>query len=91
MRYQLRIEDEVKKQIARLPGNVRQRVVQTIEGLRTNPRPPNAIELIGVLAGCYKIVLGPNRIVYEVIDDLVIVEVLKVGKKHGPEFYTGLR
>ncbi|MDQ3249963.1 MAG: type II toxin-antitoxin system RelE/ParE family toxin [Chloroflexota bacterium] len=91
MRYHLQIEEEVKKQLQRLPGNLRQRIVRIIEGLRDNPRPANAIELTGILAGCYKIVLGQYRIVYEVFDDLVLVEVLRIGKKQGPEFYADIR
>lgn len=90
MLYQLKIERNVAQQIERLPGHVRQRIVKLIDELRSEPRPVIAKSLRGQHGDKMQITLDVWRIVYRIDDDVVIVEVLRVGKKHGPEFYEGL-
>jgi mRNA interferase RelE/StbE len=84
------MDEQVKQAIGRLPGNLRQRVKRILQDLRRNPRPPIAEDLRAKLAGHYKIKLGDWRIVYHIDDDVVVVIVLKVGKKSGPEFYQNI-
>jgi mRNA-degrading endonuclease RelE of RelBE toxin-antitoxin system len=36
----------------------------------------------------YRIALDQIRIVYSIEDEMLVVEVVKVGRKHGPEFYA---
>ena len=43
------------------------------------------------LTDCYKISLETWRIVYELQEDILVILVLKVGKKTGPEFYQDIR
>jgi mRNA-degrading endonuclease RelE of RelBE toxin-antitoxin system len=91
--YQLDIDEEVKRDIERLPGHIRQRVKRMIAGLLDNPRPPNAQELIrrdGIPSGVYRVWVDSWRVVYRPDDDLLLIKVLKVGRKHGPEFYAGI-
>jgi hypothetical protein len=38
----------------------------------------------------YPTALAGWHIVYRVDDEIVMVAVLKVGKKHGPDFYAGI-
>lgn len=87
--YQLEIKGRVFRQIAALPGNYRQRVKRLIATLATNPRPSNAKELRN-LKDRYRIRIDQYRVVYRVEDDLLVIEVLKVGKKEGPEFYEDI-
>ena len=88
-KYQLEIKKSVLGQIALLPGRYRQRVQRTIAALATNPRPHQA-EPLRTFPDRYRIRLDEYRIVYRIEDDLLIVEVVKVGRKHGPEFYENL-
>jgi mRNA interferase RelE/StbE len=88
--YQLDMDEQVRRDIDRLPGNLRQRVKRILQELRRNPRPPVAEDLHDKLAGHYKIKLGDWRIVYRIDDDIVTVIVVKVGKKSGPEFYQAI-
>lgn len=87
--YQLEIPKPVRRQIESLPSQYRQRIKVLIAGLATNPRPPNAKELRNT-NDRYRIRLDQYRIVYRVEDDLLLVEMLKVGKKESPEFYADL-
>ncbi|MBV7330299.1 type II toxin-antitoxin system RelE/ParE family toxin [Chloroflexi bacterium TSY] len=89
MAYRLRRSKVVKRQIDRLPGNVRQRVRQVIRDLAKNPRPDYAEELRETLEGCYKIKIDNWRIIYEPDDDLEIIMVLRVMRR-GSKTYEGL-
>lgn len=84
--YQLRIPKPVRRQIEALPGRYRQRVWRQIQSLATEPRPATAKPL-RTGENRYRIRLDDYRLVYRIEDDLLIVEVVKVGHKDGPEFY----
>ena len=90
MRYRLRIDRGVVRELGRLPGSVRQRLLRQIDSLLDNPRPEAAKPLRPPHADKWQISLDSWRIVYRIDDLVVAIEVLKVGKKHGPEFYDGL-
>ncbi len=66
---------------------MRQRVKRTIARLAADPYPTYAEELRGVLAGRYKVKLDDFRIVYRVNDEVAVILLLKVGKKHD-NFYN---
>jgi len=85
-RYWLEISNEVRRQIDRLPNRLRPQVKQIIASLRDNPRPATAIELRD-RPGRYRISLDDHRLYYRIDDDQLVVILLKVGRKHGPEFY----
>jgi mRNA interferase RelE/StbE len=88
--YQLEIPKPVQKQIDALPGRYRQRVKRIIFDLRTMPRPETA-EPLRMFADHYRIRVDEYRIVYRVEDDILIVAVIKVGRKHGSEFYEDIK
>jgi mRNA-degrading endonuclease RelE of RelBE toxin-antitoxin system len=90
VRYRLKIDRQVQRQIERLPGHVRQHVLRLIDSLLSEPTPPAAKPLTGTRADKWQISLDVWRIVYPVDDEAVVVEALRAGKKHGPEFYEGL-
>jgi mRNA interferase RelE/StbE len=87
--YRLEFADGVRKQLARLPGHIYPRVERIITALPADPRPKFAERLRGK-GERYKIALGPYRIVYRIRDDLMLLLVVKVGKKHGSEFYADI-
>ncbi len=89
--YQLDFREGVRDAVNRLPGHMRQRVKGILQELRGNPRPRYAEPMRNELANCYKISLGAWRIVYEVQEDVLVILVLKVGKKAGPEFYQDIQ
>ena len=89
MTYRLEVPKAVRQEIERLPGNIRQRVKRTIAGLAFEPRPENASELEEELAGVWRIKLEDYRIIYSIDEDVVTVEVVRVGKRT-PMTYAGL-
>jgi len=89
MPYRLNIPKTVQAEIGRLPGNVRQRVKRAIAGLAFEPRPQNATELEDELAGFWRLKLDDYRIIYTIADDLIVIEIIRVGKRT-PKTYVGL-
>ena len=87
-KYQLDI-GLVRRQIDRLPGHMKRRVKQEIARLGHQPRPTHAKELRDY-PNTYRVRLDNYRIVYQIEDGIVIVTVLKVGRKRGPEFYQDI-
>lgn len=87
MPYWLEISADVRRQIERLPGHLRQRVKRLIASLRHNPRPESAVELRN-RPGRYRIRLDDDwRIFYRIDDRQLVVTILRVGRKKGPDFY----
>jgi mRNA interferase RelE/StbE len=89
MRYRIEIRSVARDEIKRLPGAIRASVRQAIRSLADDPRPPGAKELRD-LPGRYRIWVYAWRVMYRVDDDVVVVEVLRVRQKTGPETYEGL-
>lgn len=86
-KYRLDIKTTVLRQIELLPGRYRQRIRRIIAELVMNPRPQHA-QPLRTFPDRYRIRVDDYRIVYRVEDDLLMIEVVKVGRKSGPEFYT---
>ncbi len=84
--YWLDLPDEIKDHVDSASNLVRPRIKQAIGNLRTEPRPATAKPLRS-MPDHYRIVIDSYRIYYTVDDDEQIVHLLRIGRKHGPEFY----
>jgi len=62
-----------------VPGKDRSRVVERIAGLAHNPRPPGCEKLSG--EDKYRIRQGDYRILYEIVDDQLVVTVVRIGNR----------
>ena len=78
-RYELRIKRSVARDLAPLPKKDVQRIVEAINGLTDNPRPPQSLKLSG--AEKYRLRCGVYRVLYEIQDEVLIVCVVKVGHR----------
>lgn len=89
MSYQVEISASAQRDIARLPGHIRQEARHRVRELAQNPRPPKSKELQGY-PNLYRIWLdGKWRIVYHIDDDAGIVRIVRVREK-GPRIYEDL-
>jgi len=84
-RYELRVRPSVAKDLRGVPKADVQRILARIEGLRDDPRAPGCERLSG--AELYRVRQGGYRIVYEIHDAMIVVEVIRVG--HRGEVYRG--
>ena len=77
--YNLVITRSAAKELERVPGKDRRRVVERIAALAHNPRPPGCEKLSG--EDKYRIRQRDYRILYEIMNDQVIVTVVRVGHR----------
>jgi len=78
--YRVEIKASAVKEIASLSRRDQRRVVRAIESLADDPRPPGARKLVGS-EDAYRIRVGDYRITYQVLDDVLIVYVVRVGHR----------
>lgn len=78
-RYELRFKNSVAKDLRTLPKSDVAKVLERIDALRADPRPPGSEKLSAQER--YRIRQGSYRILYEIEDQEVIVTVVKVGHR----------
>ena len=83
MEYGLVISPRAEKDLDRIVKNVRVRILDALEELRTNPRPPRSKKLKG--RDLWRIRVGDYRAIYSIADEALIVTVVRVG--HRKEVY----
>jgi mRNA interferase RelE/StbE len=84
-RYRVEIKKSAVKEIERLPRRDMKMVLEKIEALSENPRPPDCKKLSAQEK--YRVRCGNYRILYSIEDDVLIVFVVKVG--HRKDVYRG--
>ena len=80
MSYQVEITPAAKRQIKKLIEPVRLAIVERLEQLAINPRPPGSVKMQGA-ESLYRIRVGDYRIIYEVQDRTLLIAVVKVGHR----------
>ncbi len=80
MIYTVEILPEVIKQMKKLPVNDKNKILNVFENFKENPRPIGYKKLVDA-DGLFRFRVGNYRIIYKVIDDLLVVTVLKVGSR----------
>lgn len=83
-RYEIRIARRAAKSLAALQRRDQQRIRAAIELLAEDPRPPACMAMTGE-DSVYRVRVGNYRIVYEVIDDVLVIHVVRIG--HRREVY----
>ena len=83
MSYSVQIKSSAAKELTRCPRDVRERLIEAID--RLGEEPLVGALLKGELRGLHRLRVGNYRIVYEVLDDKLIV--LGVRITHRREAY----
>lgn len=89
MRYQIEYSEEARHALRTIPGNYRQRIRRIIEALADEPRPKSAKEL-RELPNRFRIRLDHWRIIYRIVDDHLVILIINIRIKVGPETYSDL-
>ncbi len=79
MHYSIRIKRSAARELDRVPKIDRQRILHAIDRLAEQPLAGSALK--GDLRGLRRVRVGDYRIVYEVLDDMLIVLVVRVGHR----------
>ncbi len=75
--YRVEIARRAVKALSALPRREQQRIRAAIDLLADNPRPPGCVAMTGE-AHAYRVRVGDYRIIYEVFDDHLVVQVVQV-------------
>ena len=77
--YQIRITKTAQKQLDKLPESVAGILIESIQDLSRNPRPHGYKKLKG--RDGYRIRKGDFRIIYDIFDKILTVEVIAIGNR----------
>ncbi len=77
--YSILLTRSAAKELESVPTKDRQRIVTKIGALAGNPRPVGAEKLSG--DDKYRIRQGDYRILYEIVDEQLIVTVVRIGNR----------
>lgn len=80
-RYELRVRPSVAKDLRGISKADVKRILARMDGLRDDPRAPGCEKLGG--AEQYRVRQGMYRIVYEIHDERIVVEVIRLGHRSG--------
>lgn len=79
-RFAVEFTTAAAREVRKLDPQIRSRVIDAIEGLADDPRPATARKLVG-FTDAWRLRIGDYRVLYEVIDESVLVTVFKVGHR----------
>lgn len=80
MTYEVEITPAAKRQIKKLTKSIQQLIVERLEELVENPRPPGVLKMEGE-DNLYRVRVGDYRIIYQVQDRMLLIVVVKVGHR----------
>ena len=75
-RYAIVFAPRAKKQIDRLPSKIKIRIANALDILAYNPYLGKALK--GDLKGLYSYRIGDYRIIYDILRNKLIIEIIKV-------------
>lgn len=78
--YEVTIARRAVKALAALPRKEQQRIRAAIDLLAGTPRPPGCVAMAGE-AHAYRVRVGNYRIVYDVFDDRLVIQVVRIGHR----------
>jgi len=78
-KFEIRIKRSAVKELVRLPNPDVRRILRRIRALQNDPRPAGAIKLAG--RDTYRVRQGDYRILYDVFDVVLVVEVIRIGRR----------
>ena len=78
-RYELKFAARATKDLRGIQKQTVKKIIQRIVALQDDPRPAGAIKLAG--RDTYRIRQGDYRILYDIFDHLLVVEVIQIGNR----------
>ena len=79
MAYFLNFNKQAFKELEKINEPNYSRIKQAIYGLADNPRPQGYKKLRGIEG--YRIRVGDYRIIYDIFDDVLVVEIITLGNR----------
>jgi mRNA interferase RelE/StbE len=85
--YKIEWKRSAKKELEQLPKNAILKALSIVETLANDPHPNDSIKMSGT-DHTYRIRFGNYRLIYNVMDQILIIEVIRVG--HRKDVYRNL-
>ncbi len=82
--YKVQLKKSAEKALFKLPNSVIKKVIDLLTELEKDPRPSGCKKLTGS-NNTYRIRTGNYRIIYSIFDDVLVIDVIKIG--HRKEIY----
>ena len=79
MSYSIRIRNSARRELAQLPREARERIIAAIDALGEQPLAGSPLK--GGLRGLRRQRVGDYRILYELLDDELIILVVRVAHR----------
>ncbi len=77
--YEMRLTRSARKELGAVDSrDGRARLVAAMERLASNPRPVGSVKL-ATSDSTYRIRVGNYRVIYEVLDKLLVFDVIRIG------------
>jgi len=80
LNYRVKIDKKVLKDLKKIDKTWQIKIINKIEETLTTD-PYSGKKLIGDLSNFYRIRVGNYRVIYEIIEDIVVVEVVKISHR----------
>jgi mRNA interferase RelE/StbE len=80
--YRIEWKESARKELRKLTRGTIARVLTAVDGLAEDPRSPGCRKLVGT-ERTYRVRIGDYRVVYSIEDDLLLVEIIRVGHRGG--------
>ncbi len=87
--YQIEVKRKARKALLRLPKKIQERIEDKIDSLSENPRPEGYGLVKNAPKGTFRVWVGRYRVVYVILDDVLVVVVVRV-RKRDESTYRGL-
>jgi mRNA interferase RelE/StbE len=78
-KYTVLLTKKAEKQLDKLPDNIAEPIIEAINDLADNPRPVGYKNL--KKRDGYRIRIGDYRVIYEVFDNELVIDVIKLGHR----------
>ena len=82
--YKIIIDDKIIKDLKKIDKPWQKKIIQKLETTLTK-EPYSGKKLVGNLSDYFRLRVGDYRIIYEILDNIVTVEVIKI--KHRKHIY----
>lgn len=79
MTYELTIERRAQKALARISKSERNRIIEAVRDLASDPRPAGVKKLSGREG--WRIRVGSYRVLYEIYDNKLLVLIISIGHR----------
>lgn len=79
--YRIVVSHDAQKSLQKIPKKFHQRIVRGLEKLAEDPHLGKSLK--GELSGRYSLRIWPYRILYRVVEDRLLVQVIDIGHRQG--------